>query len=170
MIDTKEILIKDLENKFKIIIDELKDKNCTDFNLTSTHSYDNSFSLTANAVLTNDYSINIGISLRDNKIKKEAEFNYYKLHKVDIWVDVLKTDDDKLKLFFNYNQINKEVFIVSNNTKEEEYYKLNNYLDDLILNQGIGRDGYGRNFIFTQEAVDYISNIADFNNIVFYKK
>ena len=159
---SKEFLIKGLEQNFNRVLEELKNDTIGDYNLSSKNN-----SLFCKAELNGDSFINIEITyggkkLALNDIKTLGDtfidlyhYKYIETQRTLYFVDVDLQDQYEFHKD-TYLTFNGELYVVEDSTPVNEYSKFYTYINSFMEAQHIGRDGYGRNFVFTKNAVDVI--------------
>lgn len=116
--------------------------------------------------------------VKTGELKKDTTIKYkYLLHENNIAIDVKDKNSTCTSISFNKISTIEEAsytnsnFIISNNTPEEEYFKITTYLNNRLNGFGNNKNitNLPNNFLFTKEAVDYFSKQDEFKGVIFYK-
>lgn len=116
--------------------------------------------------------------VKTGELKKDTTIKYkYLLYENNIAIDVKDKNSTCTSISFNKISTIEEAsytnsnFIISNNTPEEEYFKISTYLNNRLNGFGNNKNitNLPNNFLFTKEAVDYFSKQDEFKGVIFYK-
>lgn len=116
--------------------------------------------------------------VKTGELKKDTNIKYkYLAHNNNMTVDV--KDKNIICTSISFNKISSieealytnSNFIISNNTPEEEYFKISTYLNNRLNGFGNNKNitNLPNNFLFTKEAADYFSKQDEFKGVIFYK-